>query len=217
MTNYGKVTVSLIATWFIAVLAASALHIFKTDSTHPPLALGLAALLPIVAFSLWFARSEPFRRFVLVLDLRTLTILQSWRIIGFVFVVLYTYGILPGLFALPAGWGDVFIGITAPYVALRLVDPRRRSSFLLWQALGILDLVVALATGAGASFIDPHGIPTSPNTVLPLSLIPTFGVPLLLIFHFISIAQARRWPSQDHSGAFPANSRSTSALTGADV
>jgi hypothetical protein len=30
-------------------------------------------------------------------------------------------------------------------------------------------------------------------TVLPLSLIPTFLVPLFLIFHIICIAQARGW------------------------
>jgi hypothetical protein len=30
-------------------------------------------------------------------------------------------------------------------------------------------------------------------TVLPLSLVPTFIVPLLLIFHVICIAQARAW------------------------
>jgi len=31
---------------------------------------------------------------------------------------------------------------------------------------------------------------------LPLSLIPTFLVPLFLIFHVMCIAQARRWPVQ---------------------
>jgi hypothetical protein len=30
-------------------------------------------------------------------------------------------------------------------------------------------------------------------TVLPMSLIPTFAVPLLLILHLIAIAQARQW------------------------
>jgi hypothetical protein len=30
-------------------------------------------------------------------------------------------------------------------------------------------------------------------TVLPLSLIPTFAVPLFLILHIICIAQARQW------------------------
>jgi hypothetical protein len=62
MTNYARITASLIAAWFIAVLAASAFHVFKTDPSRPPLAVGLAALLPIVAFSSWFASSEPFRR-----------------------------------------------------------------------------------------------------------------------------------------------------------
>jgi hypothetical protein len=33
-------------------------------------------------------------------------------------------------------------------------------------------------------------------TVLPLSLIPTFAVPLLFILHVICIAQARRWSEQ---------------------
>jgi hypothetical protein len=30
-------------------------------------------------------------------------------------------------------------------------------------------------------------------TVLPLSLISTFGVPLMIILHVICIAQARQW------------------------
>jgi hypothetical protein len=217
MKNYGKITASLVAVWFLAVLVASAFHVFETDPSRPPIALGLAVLIPIAAFGLWFRASAPFRRFALALDPRTLTFVQSWRIVGFVFLVLYANGILPGLFAIPAGWGDVFIGITAPFVALKLADPSRRSSFLLWQALGILDLVTAVGTGASAFFIDPHGIPTSPNTVLPLSLIPTFGVPLLLILHLISIAQARRWPAQDHSRVAPPSSRATSALSGAEV
>ncbi len=217
MKNYGKIVAGLIAVWFLAVLAASAFWVFKTDPSRPPIPLGLAVLIPIAAFALWFRASEPFRRFVLAINPRTLTFVQSWRIAGLVFVVLYLDGMLPGLFAIPAGWGDIFIGLTAPFVALKLADPSRRSSFLLWQALGILDLVVAVGTGAGAFLIDPHGIPTSPMTMLPLSLIPTFAVPLLLILHLISIAQARRWPAQDYSSFAPPSNRSTSALSGADV
>jgi hypothetical protein len=32
-------------------------------------------------------------------------------------------------------------------------------------------------------------------TVLPMSYIPTFAVPLFLILHIICIAQTRRWPT----------------------
>jgi len=38
-------------------------------------------------------------------------------------------------------------------------------------------------------------------TVLPLSLIPTFAVPLMLILHLICIAQAWRWRAQQVSPA----------------
>jgi hypothetical protein len=52
-----------------------------------------------------------------------------------------------------------------------------------------------VALGALAGVIDPHGIPTGAMTVLPMSYIPTFAVPVLFILHIICIAQARRWPS----------------------
>jgi hypothetical protein len=217
MTNYRKVIAVLIATWFVAVLTASALHIFRTPPGRPPLPLGLAALGPLAVFWLWFTWSKPFRRFTLSMNPRTLTIVQSWRTGGFLFLVLYTLGILPGLFALPAGLGDVAIGATASFAALKLANPNHRSRFILWQSLGILDLVTALTLGATAPLIEPHGIPTIPLTVLPLSLIPTFVVPLLLIVHLICIAQARRWPSQGQSGFFSVNRDSTSALSGAEV
>jgi hypothetical protein len=61
-----------------------------------------------------------------------------------------------------------------------------------------LDLVVAVGSGAASRLIEPQAVPTSPMTLLPLSLIPTFAVPLMLILHVISIAQAKRWSSQTH-------------------
>ena len=118
---------------------------------------------------------------------------------GFVFLVLYVYKILPGQMALPAGWGDIAIGATAPLVALKLADPNHRKSFIFWQLLGITDLVTAVGNGVTAGFLHPEGISTSAMTVLPMSLIPTFAVPLFLILHFISIAQARQWHSQPYA------------------
>lgn len=197
--KYGKLTAGLIAAWFVFTLVASALHVFRSDFADPPVFLGIAALTPLIVFAVWFAVSEGFRHFAESLDPRTLTFVQSWRIAGYVFVVLYAYSILPGVFALGAGWGDIFIGATAPFVALRLANPEHRKSFIFWQVLGILDLVSAVTFGTTARLIAPHGISTTPLTALPLSIIPTFAVPLLLILHIISIARARRWPTQTYS------------------
>jgi hypothetical protein len=155
-------------------------------------------LIPIGIFAIWSAASQPFRQFLLSLNPRTLVIVQAWRIVGFTFLVLYSYGILPGGFALPAGLGDIAIGATAPLVALKLTNPSNRKSFIFWQLLGIADLVTAVGSGVTAQLVNPHGAAASAMTVLPMSLIPTFAVPLYMILHFICIAQARQWHEQRH-------------------
>ncbi len=208
MKNYGKLTAGLISAWFIFALAASILGWFTNDAHRIGFAVALAALVPIALFSLWLALSQGFRQFVLSLNPRILTFVQSWRIMGFVFVLLEARGLLPAIFALPAGYGDMAIGATATLVAWKLADPGHRASFIAWQVAGIADLVTAVSLGTTASLLSPQGPSMAPMTVTPLSLIPTFLVPLFLILHIISIAQARQWK-------FGSNSRAVQRVAGA--
>lgn len=191
--NYAKLTLGIIVGWFLFALSASALHLFQNDSNRIGAAVGIAALVPVIVFSLWFAASESFRGFALSLNPRILTSAQAWRIVGFTFVLLEARGVLPAVFALAAGYGDMTIGATAAFVAWKLAEPAHRNSFILWQMLGILDLVVAVSLGTTAVLLSPQGPSTAPMTVLPLSLIPTFLVPLFVMLHVICIAQARTW------------------------
>jgi hypothetical protein len=193
MKNYAKLTLGIIVVWFVFALSASALHLFQNDSSRIGAAVGIAALVPIVIFSLWFAASESLRRFAMSLNPRVLTSVQAWRLIGFTFVLLEARGVLPSVFALPAGYGDMAIGATAAFVAWKLAEPAHRTTFILWQILGILDLVIAVSTGTTAFLLSPQGPSTAPMTVLPLSLIPTFLVPLFVMLHIVCIAQARTW------------------------
>ena len=193
MKNYGKFTAWLIAGWFLFALSASALHLFENNSNRIGLAVAIAAVTPIVVFFLWLAASESFRRFTLSLNPRILTSAQAWRMVGFTFVLLEARGALPAIFALPAGYGDMAIGATASFVAWKLANPTHRYSFILWQLLGITDLVTAVSLGTTAGLISPQGPSMAPMMTLPLSLIPTFLVPLFVIFHVICIGQARSW------------------------
>jgi hypothetical protein len=207
MKNYGKLVTGLIVGWFILVLSASALHLFKNASNRVGVAVAIAAVTPIVIFSLWFAASEKFRHFTLSLAPVILTSAQSWRVIGFTFVLLEARGVLPAIFALPAGYGDMVIGVTAAFVAWKFVTPARRNAFVLWQVLGITDLVMAVTLGTTAPLLAPHEASMAAMTVLPLSLVPTFLVPLFLIFHTICIAQAKAWkiaPERARPTATPA-------------
>jgi hypothetical protein len=150
-------------------------------------------LLPIVVYAVGYGVSERFRTYVRTGDPVLLTNIQGWRILGGIFLVMLMLGQLPATFAVPAGWGDVAIGATAPFVAAALAArgaARTGGLFIGWQFLGMLDLVVAVGTGASVRLTDPAGAEqmTALNR-LPLSLIPAFAVPLFLILHLASIAQ----------------------------
>jgi hypothetical protein len=201
MKNYGEFTAWLIVAWFICVLSASALGLFENESNRIGVEVAFAAVTPIALFALWYAGSDNFRQFVLSVNARTLTYIQAWRLAGLLFVVLATYGILPAIFAIPAGYGDMAIGATAPAVAMKLVNPKRRNAFLAWQAIGMADLVMAVTLGTTARLFSPVGTSMGAMTVLPLSLVPTFIVPLLFIFHIICIAQAKSWRTSTREGA----------------
>jgi hypothetical protein len=191
--NHGRLTTGLVAAWFAFALIASDLLWFRNDGNRIGIAVGVAAGMPILVFAAWFTASEKFRKFALSLDPQILTLAQTWRIIGFIFVDLEARGILPAIFAWPAGYGDMIIGATATFAAWKLASPVRRNRFILWQVLGITDLVTAVGLGTTAGLISPHGPSMAPMTVLPLSVIPTFLVPLFFILHLICIAQARAW------------------------
>jgi hypothetical protein len=193
MKTYGKLTLTLIVIWFVSALSASALHLFRNDANRIGLSVAIAAFTPILVFALWSAVSPSLRQFVLSLNPVLLSAAQAFRIIGFIFVLSEARGILPAIFALPAGYGDMTIGITAAFVAWKLATATHRNSFILWQFLGITDLVLAVTLGVTASLLVPDGPTMVPMTILPLCLIPTFFVPLFTIFHVICIAQAKSW------------------------
>ncbi len=50
---------------------------------------------------------------MLGVDIGLVTSFQAWRVAGFVFLPLLAFGHLPGLFAWPAGLGDVAVGLAA--------------------------------------------------------------------------------------------------------
>src|SRR5262249_20899287 len=95
-----NLTLVVLAAWFLFALGGSLLGVFDSGP-RPPLLLGLAAVVPVAAFVACYLTSAQFREFVLSLDLRALALAQALRVVGIVFVILYSLGALPGAFALP--------------------------------------------------------------------------------------------------------------------
>jgi hypothetical protein len=184
-----------LATW-LAVKGA-----FLGAPGDVPVALIFAVTTPLVAFLLAYRWSEGMRRFVLGADLRLVVALHAWRTLGFGFIALHLNGVLPGIFAWPAGLGDIAVAAVAPWLAVRLMrDPAyaHTRAFATWNWLGILDLAIAIAAGALGSGLVPtlvgQGPTTAPMAMLPLSWVPTFLVPLMVMLHVTALLQARRRP-----------------------
>jgi hypothetical protein len=200
----------ILAVWLGVVILLGSAGQFVTEAGQPPLALLAAVLLPIGVAAAAYASSAAVRDFVRAGDPALLTTLQSWRILGGVFLVLLSFGMLPAAFALPAGWGDFAIGVTAPFVARALVErgPGRAGRlFVVWQLLGILDLVVAVGTGASLRAVSgTTGDAADAEKMLvmsqlPLVLVPAFAVPLFVILHLASLAQYRAQALADEQRA----------------
>jgi hypothetical protein len=187
-----------LAAWFVLVVSLGAAGAFSGAPGTPPVGLAIGIGAPLLLFFAWLRFSSSFRAFVLSLDLRLVAAMQAWRWAGIGFVFLYAHDVLPGFFALPAGLGDMAIGLAAPWIMLSLVrDPRfaARPAFVRWNVLGILDLLVAVSLGTlGATLATgaPGEISTGPMAALPLLIVPAFLVPLFLMLHAAALLQSRR-------------------------
>ena len=188
----------MLAAWLalVVVLGAGGNFVSAPGELPRPIALGVAA--PIVVFLIALAMSRSVRDFALEANLPLLTAIQAWRFAGLGFIALYAYGVLPGVFAWPAGLGDIAIGLTAPWMAAALIRrPAFAASraFVIWNLLGILDLVVAVGTGAYGSMSATGAageITTRPMAELPLVLIPAYFVPIFVMLHVVALAQSIR-------------------------
>lgn len=190
-------TAYIFIAWFGVMLALSLAGVFDTPS-HPPVPILLAVLIPI----LLYVFDKPFFGGVIFdgidnLGNSTTVLWQADRIVGAAFLIEFARGHLPSGFALPAGIGDVLVGVAAPWVAANLSQHARHAAriALWWNYLGILDLVVALSMGVthSGSLLGIFAQATSMRPIgqYPLSLIPTWAVPLAIILHLHSLTLLR--------------------------
>lgn len=184
-----------LAIWFVLIVSLGATGAFIGRPGAPPFGIAMGVTVPLLVFFTCLRLWATFRDFILSLDLRLIVGMQAWRWAGLGFIFLYAYKVLPGLFALPAGLGDMAVGFTAPLMILGLTRPREFAAgraFVRWNWLGILDLVVALCLGATLAVVSPGAISTAPMAALPLLIVPVFLVPLFLMLHATALMQSRR-------------------------
>jgi len=185
-------------TWISLIVTIAAVGGFSLAIAGPFPAPVIAFLILIVAGSAAWLAWPAFRHAVLSVPLFALIGVNGVRIARVFFLILHAEGRLAAPFAISAGWGDIIAGaIAIPLVALMTwkgTAPR----WLLgsWNALGILDLITAIALGALSAPGTPFQVFTeAPGTnamgTLPWVIIPAILVPLFLLTHLAIAVRLR--------------------------
>jgi hypothetical protein len=203
-----------LAIWLGAalLLAPSPESLLTRDPRFLTPQVPLFLVVPLALALLAVALSSALRRALAAASLPALIGVQLYRTIGLVFLILLAQGQLPARFALPAGWGDVAVGLSAPLVALAIARGAGGSRTLAtaWNGLGLLDLFVAVGMGSG--LLVPKLGSASAMGVFPLIMVPAFAVPVSVLLHLIALRRLRQDSTQ---GAAHSRRRMASALSSA--
>ena len=184
--------------WFLAAFIGGMMNIFYQPGV-PPLTVGLFLLIPITGFTLAYVISTRVRHALDQIPLWLITISHVWRFVGLGFVIGAVMHTLPPQFGYPEGFGDVAAALFCLPLAFAIRKGSRstglRRAYIAWNVYGLIDLLSAISLGilySPSSFgVLRTDISTGLMTRFPVSLIPTFFLPLFILFHMLALIRSR--------------------------
>jgi len=183
--------------WLATIWRLAINGVFRPGSNSLPL-VPLAIFLPVIVGVPILLRSKGIGEVLDAMPTSWLIGLQVYRVLGGIFLVGWARGVIPSLFALPAGIGDVTTGLLALPVAYSLVS-RNGSAVrgaIAWNVFSLLDFAIAvgigLVTAPGPFQLIKPSIPNTRLGLYPNVLIPAFAVPSSILLHALSLRQLRR-------------------------
>ena len=183
-------TAAFMAVWYaVAATLAADGALQTTLGGVPTIVFALAVPIALALGAVWLI--GPVRQAFGLTEIQPLLItMQSYRVAGLGFFALMVLGQIPAIFAIPAGLGDLVIGLTA-FSAASAAREGHVSRALWWNLLGLVDLAVALTLGVGSGPSRFGFIPTTPRSTLfalaPFAVVPSFIVPLDIVLHLLSM------------------------------
>jgi len=164
-------------------------------ATAPMIAGIIWTLTAFVLLACW--KVPLLQRWTLTVDLRWLVLLHLTRFVGFYFFLLCSRGELPFAFAAPAGWGDILVAVLA-VLLLALSKARNWRMLIIWNTLGLTDILFVVMTALRLGLEDRQSMHALRE--FPLSLLPTFLVPLIIVSHVLIFFRASRLKSSPPPG-----------------
>lgn len=185
------------ALWFAIAWSAAINGVFITGASRLPL-LPMAIFLPVMIGAPLLLLSKRVGQVLDAMPASWLVALQLYRVFGSQWLVYWLLGLQPGLWALPAGTGDVLTGLFAVPAAIALASgtTEGRKAAMLWNIFGLADFIVAITLGIilspGPFQLIVPDLPNFSTGVYPNVLTPAFVVPSSILLHALSLRQLRR-------------------------
>jgi hypothetical protein len=184
--------------WGAAIAALASQGSFQQQAGGPPLRILMSIVLPVFGFLVAARLFPAVRAWIGTLDLALLAGLQTFRVLGIVFVFVYFLGHLPTVFAFAAGLGDVAVGLLAIPVTLAIArrTPGWEAKTRLLVIFGLLDFMIAFGTASLSGIGGPLILPGDPTAAAmqspPMVMIPAWGVPLFIILLLMTWIRLRQ-------------------------
>lgn len=176
----------------ISLCLIAILGLTRVYEQLPPQAVGMTVIGGTSIILLLHRFLPTFRKSLDALSLEHLICIHSIRApIGAAFLIMSQEGLFPPLFANRAGYGDLFTalsGLTVVGFATILKKTRsRRALYLIWNIIGLVDLLIALGTGIYLATNQSDSMVWISR--LPLLVVPTFILPVLFATHFLMLGR----------------------------
>lgn len=186
MTNRAGLYYFILGLWFVA--AAVVGHMGLLNKVRPPLIIPALVLLLVV----FYLTAPSFRSWVGSISINTLVSIHLVRFIGFYFLYLFGKGMLPYEFAVYGGWGDIVVAALALIILILSAEGviKNYKYYNIWNFIGLVDILFVVSTAARLYNADPGSM--SELTHLPLSLLPTFIVPVIIFSHLLIYFRLRK-------------------------
>jgi hypothetical protein len=187
--------------WLAIVWSAAINGFFKPGGSDVP-RLPLALFAPVIVGAPVLLLSRRIGQVLDAMPASWIIALQLFRVLGSGFLIGWAYGAVPGIFALPAGIGDVLTGLFAVPVAIGLTSGTReaRRAAIAWNIFGLADFAIAISIGLAITYhLIETGFASATGGLYPTVMIPAFAVPSAIMLHALSLRQLRRRSTADRA------------------
>jgi hypothetical protein len=178
--------------WFCLALSLAAIGLLER---LPVFVIPAFIWTPVLLVALASRQFPALRRALEAVPLALLVGFHGIRaVIGGAFLIYTAHGLLTPRFALPAGYGDIAVGLLAIPIAVRAArsaDARPERLVFFWNVFGLVDILLTFVNAQRILLFGEGAPAMRAFFIFPNQLIPLFVVPLVLLTHGLIALRTR--------------------------